>query len=195
MPSYGLVIRTELCTGCQACSVACKMENLTLPGCDRNRITEQPHSLWSVELCMHCEQPPCVPVCPADATWKNDSGITVVDQTACIGCGQCVEACPYTARHLNPEKGYFEEPLPYEKAALSSHAAHRIHVANKADKCDFCLHLIEKGSDPMCVEACTTSALIFGDLDDPSSPIRSLVDRGARPMKPELGTRPRVFYL
>lgn len=195
MPNYGLVIQTDLCTGCQACSVACKMENLTLPGCDRTRITEQQRSVWMFELCMHCEQPPCVPVCPVEATCTNDSGITVVDQTVCIGCGQCVEACPYGARHLNPERGYFDEPLPYEKAALDSHANHRIRVAHKADKCDLCLHLIENGRDPMCVEACTTSALVFGNLDDPASRVRHLVELGARPMKPELGTRPRVYYL
>jgi len=195
MPRYGMVIKTKLCTGCQTCSVACKMENLTLPGCARTVITERPDATWQVGMCMECDNPPCVPVCPAEATWKNDRGVIVVDQDKCIGCKQCIEACPYGARRVNPEKGYFEEPMPFERAAKQAKEAHRRHVAAKIDKCDLCMHRTQKKLPPMCVEACTTAARVFGDLDDPQSEAAKLVAGGAKPMKPELGTKPKVFYL
>ena len=195
MARYGMVIRTDLCTGCQTCSVACKMENLTLPGCARTKITERIDGSWHVTSCMHCDSPPCVPACPVEATWKDGSGITLVDQDTCIGCKQCIEACPYGARRVNPEKGYFTEPLPFEKAAREAGVAHRLHQTGKIDKCDLCTHRTTKKLPPMCVEACTTGARIFGDLDDPRSEAAILVAKGAAPLKPGLGTKPKVFYL
>ena len=117
MARYAMVIVNNLCTGCQTCSVACKMENLTLPGCARTRITERADTAWDVAVYMQCENPPCVGACPVKATSKNDKGIIIVEQDACIGCGKCIEACPYDARRLNPEKLYFSAPLPYEEMA------------------------------------------------------------------------------
>ena len=195
MPRYAVVIKTNLCTGCQTCSVACKMENLTLPGCARTTVTERVNATWDVAMCNQCENPPCVPVCPADATWKNAVGVTVVDQEKCIGCGKCLEACPYGARHINPKEGYFKEDLPYEKMVKKVKEKHRIRIAGKADKCDFCMHRIQNNRVPMCVEACTTNARIFGDLDDPKSEVARLVAKGAKQLRPELGTKPKVFYI
>ena len=195
MARYAMVIVNNLCTGCQTCSVACKMENLTLPGCARTRITERADTAWDVAVCMQCEDPPCVGACPVKATSKNDKGIIIVEQDACIGCGKCVEACPYDARRLNPEKLYFSEPLPYEEMAKKVGEANRRHVAGKADKCDWCLHRIIRNMPPMCVEACTTGARVFGDRDNPGSQVARLIKDGAKPARPELGTRPSVFYL
>ncbi len=195
MARYGMVIITGLCTGCQTCSVACKMENLTMPGCARTRITERVNATWEVAMCMQCEAPPCVGVCPVKATSRNDKGVIVVDQDACIGCGKCIEACPYDARRLNPVKGYFSEPLPFEEMAKKAKEANRRHVAGKADKCDWCLHRIAANRPPMCVEACTTGARVFGDRDDPKSAVSRLIKEGAKQIKPELGTQPAVFYL
>jgi Fe-S-cluster-containing dehydrogenase component len=195
MARYAMVIKTNLCTGCQTCTVACKMENLTLPGCARTTITERVDASWDVGMCMQCENPPCVPVCPAEATWKDKSGIVLLDQERCTGCGLCIEACPYGARRMNPGKGYFELPLPFEEVAVKAGESHRYHKPNRVDKCDFCLHRIEKQMAPMCVEACTTAARVFGDLDDPESDVSRLIARGAKPLKPELGTKPRVYYL
>lgn len=192
MPRYGMIIDIGLCTGCQACTVACQMENLTQPGCVRTILIEAPGTSWSVRMCMQCEEPPCVPVCPADATSKNELGVTVVDQNLCIGCGACVEACPYDARSLNPSKGHFAEPLPYEEIASKESQTHRIHMPDTADKCDFCLHRISAGDVPMCVEACTTGARIFGDLDCPHERLARAM-RTAEVHRPELRTRPRVY--
>lgn len=195
MPKYAMVIKTNMCTGCQTCSVACKMENLTMPGCARTIITDQVTAVWDVRMCNQCDDPPCVSVCPVQATWKEDSGITVIDQEKCIGCGRCVTACPYQARHINPKEGYFKEELAFEKVSKKAREKHRIHIAGKVDKCDFCMHRLKKGLVPMCVEACTTLARVFGDLDDPKSDVAQLVARGAKPLKPQLGTKPKVFYI
>jgi Fe-S-cluster-containing dehydrogenase component len=195
MPRYGMVLITNLCTGCQTCSVACKMENLTLPGCARTVVTERMDATWEIGICMQCDNPPCVSVCPAKATWKNQVGVIVVDQNKCIGCRQCVGACPYNARRVNSEKGYFEKPLPFEKYSQKVKETHRNHAKGKVDKCDFCIHRIEKKLPPMCVEACTTEARVFGDLDDPQSEVARLLAKGATPRKAELGTKPKVFYL
>jgi Fe-S-cluster-containing dehydrogenase component len=195
MPRYAMVIKTDLCIGCQTCSVACKMENLTLPGCSRTTIKELVDTKWEIGICMQCENPPCVPACPVKATWRNDLGIIVVDQEKCIGCGKCLKACPYQARRINPEKGYFKKVLPYEEIAKKAKEVHRYHKPGKVDKCDFCLHRVTKNISPMCVEACTTLARIFGDRDDPQSEVSRLLAKGAKPLKPELGTQPTVFYL
>jgi Fe-S-cluster-containing dehydrogenase component len=195
MPRYAMVIKTKQCIGCQTCSVACKMENLTLPGCSRTTIREQVNASYEIGICMQCENPPCVAVCPANATWKNGSGVTVVDQGKCIGCGKCLKACPYQARRINPPNGYFKKLLPYEEVSRKVKEAHRYHVPKKADKCDFCLHRIKSNKLPMCVEACTTLARVFGDMDDSQSEVSQLVAKGAKPQKPELGTQPKVFYL
>lgn len=195
MPKYAMVIKINMCTGCQTCSVACKMENLTMPGCARTTITDQVTAVWDVRMCNQCDDPPCVPVCPVQATWKEDSGITVIDQEKCIGCGKCVTACPYQARHINPKEGYFKEELAFEKVSKKAKEKHRIHIAGKADKCDFCMHRLKKGLVPMCVEACTTLARVFGDLDDPKSEVAQLVAKGAKPLRPQLGTKPKVFYI
>jgi tetrathionate reductase subunit B len=195
MPTYAMVIRKGLCTGCQTCSVACKMENLTLPGSARTVIREASNATFTVEMCVQCENPPCVPVCPVEATWKNDQGVTVVDQETCIACGNCVEACPYDARCLNPERSYFDDAPPYVVAAVTAGTGRRRQLPGKADKCDFCMHLVLAGRVPMCVEACTTSARVFGDLDDPLSEVSRLVSEGAKQLRPRLATNPRVFYI
>jgi Fe-S-cluster-containing dehydrogenase component len=171
------------------------MENLTLPGCSRTIIKELMDARWQIGLCMQCEKPPCVDACPVKATWRNDSGIIVVDQEKCIGCGKCVTGCPYGARHLNPKNGYFGKVLPYEESARNAKEIHRYHKPEKVDKCDFCLHRIKRNLSPMCVEACTTLARVFGDRDDPKSEVSQLIAKGAKPLRPELGTQPIVFYL
>ena len=195
MARYVMVIKTSMCTGCRTCSVACKMENLTLPGCDRTTMRERIDASWEIGICMQCEKPPCVPPCPVEATWKNGTGIAVVDQEKCIGCGKCIDACPYGARHMNPDKGHFKKPLAYEIVSRRAKEMHRYHVAGKVDKCDWCLHRVKENRQPMCVEACTTLARIFGDGDDPKSEVSRLIREGAKPLRPELGTQPKVFYV
>ena len=122
-------------------------------------------------LCNHCDDPPCVDVCPVNATWQREDGIVVIDQETCIGCKYCIQACPYDMRYINP-------------------------LTNTADKCDFCLQRVSKGLKPACVATCIGGARIFGDLNDPDSEVSKLVaSEPVQVLKPEFGTEPQVFYI
>jgi molybdopterin-containing oxidoreductase family iron-sulfur binding subunit len=173
------------------------MENLTMPGCSRTTVQQDLTGEWDIAGCMQCAKPPCVTGCPEEATWQDQSGVTLVDQEKCLGtkCGACVKACQYGARKINPKHGYFAEPLPYEEMARKNKQTHRVRIPGKVDKCDFCLHRLNENKSPMCVEACTTVARIFGDMDDPQSDVSRLLAKGAKPKNAELGTEPKVFYI
>lgn len=176
---YGMLIDTRRCIGCHACSVACKaefdvplgktrswveyIEKGNYPNVSRNFLPR---------LCNHCSKPPCVRVCPTEATWKREEdGIVVVDPNVCIGCGNCVLACPYDARFLNP-------------------------VTGAAEKCDFCLHRVSQGVAPACVETCIGRARIFGDLNDPDSEIsRQIAAHPVTVLRQGQGTEPNVYYI
>ncbi|MGX9079846.1 4Fe-4S dicluster domain-containing protein, partial [Klebsiella pneumoniae] len=123
--------------------------------------------------CNHCAEPACLDVCPTGATFQRDDGIVVVNNDWCVGCGYCVQACPYDARFIN-------------------------HETNTADKCTFCAHRLEAGLLPACVESCVGEARIIGDLNDPKSQISRLLreyESALKVLKPEAHTQPRVFYL
>jgi tetrathionate reductase subunit B len=197
VPRYAMVIQMNLCTGCQTCAVACKMENLTMPGCSRTVVEQSVNGDWTVSACMQCAKPPCVTACPIEATWQDKSGVALIDQEKCLGaeCGACVKACPYGARRINPNHGYFSAPLPYEDMASKVKETHRVQIPGKADKCDFCAHRLKENKSPICVEACATLARVFGDMDDPESNVSQLLAKGAKPKRAELGTEPRVFYI
>lgn len=122
------------------------------------------------KLCNHCENPPCVQVCPVGATFASRDGVVLVDETFCVGCRYCIQACPYGARYLHP-------------------------VKKVADKCTFCYHRITKGDVPACVEVCPTQARIFGESQEAASPIRRFLRfNDVRVLKSYLNTKPRVFY-
>jgi tetrathionate reductase subunit B len=130
-------------------------------------------------LCMQCENPPCVAVCPVGATYRTADGVILVDENRCIGCGYCIVACPYGARYIVPAGG--DTPRG---------------VAGVADKCTFCYHRITRGARPACVEACPVGARSFGDLNDPESPVSvALAEQPSKVLKAALGTNPRVFYV
>jgi tetrathionate reductase subunit B len=122
------------------------------------------------KLCNHCDNPPCVQVCPVGATFKTDDGVILVDKDYCIGCRYCIQACPYGARYLDP-------------------------VRKVADKCTFCYHRVRKGLQPACVEVCPTQARIFGESRKMASPLRRLMRMSKiQVLKPSLNTEPKVFY-
>ncbi len=139
-------------------------------------------------LCNHCDNPPCVRVCPTQSTWKRPDGIVMMDWHRCIGCRYCMAACPYGSRSFN-----FEDPRPYIKETNPDFPTRTKGVV---EKCTFCDELIDKGKLPACVTACKEKAMFFGDLNDPDSEVRQLLrTRFALRRKAGLGTQPEVFYL
>jgi Fe-S-cluster-containing dehydrogenase component len=149
------------------------------------RVKEAPVLL----LCNHCDNPPCVRVCPTKATWKReDDGIVMMDWHRCIGCRYCMAACPYGSRSFN-----WTDPRP--------HLAHEnpdfpTRTKGVVEKCNFCDERLTKGKLPACVEACPQNAMVFGDLGDADSQVRRLLQSFyAIRRKPELGTKPEVFYI
>ncbi len=122
---------------------------------------------------MHCDDAPCVSVCPTGATVQREDGIVTVAYDQCIGCGACMEACPYDARTLVTEEGWFfgaEEPAPYESVAPRS--------AGIVEKCVFCCDRVDQGLQPVCVYGCPGGARIFGDLEDPESDVSKAIAAG-----------------
>lgn len=127
-------------------------------------------SFFVPKICNHCDNPPCVQVCPVGATFKTPDGVVLVDREYCIGCRYCIQACPYGARFLHPE-------------------------TKTAEKCTFCYHRVVKGLVPACVESCPTQARIFGELKKKASPlVRFLRLNKINVLKPYLNTEPKVFY-
>jgi len=145
-------------------------------------------------LCNHCESPPCVRVCPTQATFKKESdGIVMMDQHRCIGCRYCIVACPYGSRSFN-----WSDP----RQALGDEIDPGFPTRTKGvvEKCNFCAERLARGEVPACVEACHqtagTGALLFGDLEDPNSEISiALSNKHSIQRKPELGTAPQIYYL
>ncbi|MBN2326983.1 MAG: 4Fe-4S dicluster domain-containing protein [Candidatus Omnitrophica bacterium] len=151
-------------------------------------------------FCNHCDNPPCVRVCPTQATWKQEDGIVMMDWHRCIGCRYCIAACPYGSRSFNwvepaarSEDGQILPDQPFLKKVNS---AFPTRTRGVVEKCTFCDARLAKGLQPACVEACKQGALAFGDLDDPNSEIRALLkDRFSIRRKPGLGTQPQIYYL
>ncbi len=141
-------------------------------------------------LCNHCDDPPCVKACPTQATFKMAStGIVAMDFHRCIGCRFCMAACPYGARSFN-----WQDPRPYVK---SFNPDFPTRMKGVVEKCNFCGERLALGKEPACVEACKeTGAIVFGDLNDPKSEIRAVLDKEFTiQRKPTLGTKPSVFYI
>jgi molybdopterin-containing oxidoreductase family iron-sulfur binding subunit len=139
-------------------------------------------------LCNHCDNPPCVRVCPTQATWKRADGIVMMDWHRCIGCRYCMAACPYGSRSFN-----WLDPRPRIPQLQPDFPTRTKGVV---EKCNFCEERLAQGLQPACVEACPEKALTFGNLDDPGSPVRELLrTRYTIRRRPELGTGPEVHYL
>lgn len=142
--------------------------------------------------CMQCENPPCVKVCPTEATWKESDGIVVVDYDWCIGCRYCQAACPYEARHFN-----FRKPeIPKDQINPNmSYEGNRIRPRGVVEKCHFCSQRTRVGKYPACLEACPTGARKFGNIYDPESEV-SRIFKTKKPfvLKEELNTVPQFFY-
>jgi Fe-S-cluster-containing dehydrogenase component len=174
---YAMAIDTRKCVGCTDCVIACQTENYVPIGYCRDWVTETVDGTYpnvSIELrterCNHCENAPCVRCCPTGASHFEEGGIVIVTPHRCIGCGACIQSCPYDARYSHPE-GY-------------------------VDKCTFCLHRVRRGENPACVSVCPTHCMYFGDLEDPNSEIVNVLkNRKFKALAPEAGTKPQIYYL
>lgn len=176
--NLAMLIDLRKCVGCSSCATSCKAENGVPLGVFRSwvKVVEKgiyPNvsSHFLPRLCQHCEDAPCLTNCPTNATYRNDDGIVLINYDRCMTCGMCVSSCPYRARFINPER-------------------------KTADKCTFCAHKVARGELPACVDACPYGARIFGDLNDPNSEIRKIMDtEPVQVLSPERGTRPKNFYI
>jgi Fe-S-cluster-containing dehydrogenase component len=198
---YAYLMDTAKCCGCTMCMRACKRENDVPAGFVRtwierysvfdleNTIVDTPandgmdgfkpsaegsgakKAFFVPKMCNHCNKSPCEQVCPVGASYHTKEGVVLVDPKRCIGCGYCVQACPYGCRYLHP-------------------------VNRVANKCTWCYHRITKGLKPACVLACTTGVRQFGDLKDPNDPVRKiLLESQVQVLRPDLLTEPQCFYL
>jgi len=139
-------------------------------------------------LCNHCDNPPCVRVCPTKATFKRKDGIVMMDYHRCIGCRFCMAGCPYGSRSLN-----WRDPRPFIKETNKEFPTRTRGVV---EKCNFCSERLAKGLIPACVEACKEKVLLFGDLEDPNSEVRGLIrSHYTIRRKPQLGTMPQIYYI
>lgn len=206
-----MVIDLRKCVGCNACTIACVVENKLPPSVVYRPVLHEeegkyPHVVrkFLPRPCMQCDNPPCTPVCPVKATWKRPDGIVVIDYEACIGCRYCITACPYGARSFDFGDYYTEgtpEIAPVERAPSFEYQRPWERKGNQspvgnARKCHFCLHRIERGLLPQCVTTCIGRATFFGDANDPESLVSELIRKpNVIRLKEELGTEPKVYYL
>ncbi len=175
---YGFIIDNRKCIGCHACTVACKTENHVPLTVNRTWVKyvekgmfPNTRRVFQVTRCNHCENPPCVTICPVTAMYQRKDGIVDFSSDRCIGCKACMQACPYDSIYIDPDEG-------------------------TAAKCHFCAHRTEVGLEPSCVVVCPEHAIIAGDLDACDGEIAQLLAREpVRVRKPEQGTRPKLYYI
>ncbi|HET9489238.1 MAG TPA: 4Fe-4S dicluster domain-containing protein [Methylomirabilota bacterium] len=212
---FGYALNISKCKGVRKCVEACVAENntgrdssmqyirvLELDHGDMNlnradhyyeaETVPRPGKFYLPVQCMQCDNPPCVKACPVEATWQEPDGITVVDYDWCIGCRYCMAACPYWARHFN----WNEPTVPAEALNTDTHfLGNRPRPRGVVEKCTFCIQRSRKGRQPACVEACPTGARIFGNLLDPNSDIRYVLEnKTVFRLKEDLGTEPKFWY-
>jgi len=180
-----MLIDAAKCIDCKGCVVACKVANEVPEGQWRNWIKPAPgapapgqapraKARFQPGACMHCEKPTCVDACPTGATYKDpDTGVVVIDESLCIGCGNCIPACPYDARFRNT-------------------------LTRKADKCNYCPERRAQGLDPACVDTCPTKARVFGDINDPETEAGRLFQKHKDALvrvAAKTETKPNMYYI
>lgn len=230
---YAMIIDLRRCVGCESCTIACKAENnvpvdSSLMSSRRifwNHVVyeeeggREPRIRAMPQPCNHCEDPPCIKVCPVGATYRDESrGIVLINYDTCIGCRYCTVACPYTRRYFNWEEPSFPHrertgaaPMSDDEGGLNPMVP--LRPKGVTEKCTFCIHRIVAAENrarregrelrdgevqPACVTTCIARARIFGDLNDPDSEISKVYEQYRHRLvrlQEDLGTEPKVFYI
>ena len=212
---WGFLIDITKCRSCAACSVACKTENDVRLGVFRNSVIEgesgtfpNTKAMGIPWLCNHCEEPLCLDRCPTEpiksslempsgdvveywarATYQRPDGLVLTDQERCVGAGRCVEDCPYGVRFLDWAKTAGGDPASVDLDIADPHPA---------SKCTLCVHRLEKGLTPACIDTCPADARMIGNLNDPNSAINAAIAAAGdnvSVLKESAGTGPKVFYI
>ncbi len=213
---FGYALDLSRCIGCRRCVYACVDENnqsrepqiqwIRVLEMEKDRGIDFSHATPYYEpeevpeaghfyvpmACQQCENPSCVKACPTGATWRDEDGIVVIDYDWCIGCRCCMSACPYGARRFN----WAEPEMPAADVNPATHyLGNRPRTKGTVEKCTFCVQRVRSGRYPSCVEVCPVGARKFGNLLDPASEIRYILEnKRVFVLKAELNTRPRFFY-
>lgn len=213
---FGYALDISRCVGCRRCVYACVEENnqsrdpqvhwIRVLEMDKDKGIDFAHAnayyddeqvprdghFYLPVACQQCQNPPCVKSCPVGATWTEPDGIVVIDYDWCIGCRCCMSACPYGARHIN----LAEPQIPAEELNPKTHyLGNRPRMKGVVEKCTFCIQRVRNGRYPACVEVCPVGARKFGNLLDPDSEVRYVLEhKRVFVLKTELNTRPRFFY-
>lgn len=216
---FVMVIDLARCKNLKKCQSACNHAHQVNPGQNWVKVlgmedADHTAPYWQPTICMHCDEPPCVKVCPVDATFKRQDGLVLIDSDRCIGCRFCMAACPYSTRVFN-----WEEPVQTNNAELEKQNPdhHATVVADQlyscetslpqkkgtVGKCDFCPDMTRKGELPHCVSACPNGVFMFGDLNEDSVTngaetfrfSQLIKDKAGYRLMEDLGTKPRVYYL
>jgi Fe-S-cluster-containing dehydrogenase component len=205
---WGMVIDLSKCIGCEYCQRACSAINDVADDKPWNIVvdeqTENGQKFFFSRPCLHCQDAPCVEVCPVQATYHRDDGLVVMDYERCIGCRYCEVACPYDARKFNWQER--TDTNPYEPTWGIAEVARR--PRGVVEKCTFCIHRIDAGlanglmpgedreATPACVNICPVGARAFGNLKDPRSTVSRLIENNPTlRLREELGTEPSVYYI
>ena len=239
MTRWAMVIDLDKCVACQGCSLACRFENNTpavkpeeairgrairwndvfpmpFKGNEETEKKTDEKLHYLPRPCMHCENPPCIKVCPVQATYKDEEGLVHQNYSRCIGCRFCTVACPYGVRYFNWHAPEWEDSMalyrnPDRVEGSGSLEGPAVRPKGVVEKCTFCVHRLHKArlraeaegrsfrADeyvPACVQTCTGKARYFGDLDDPESTVSNMAkDTRAFRLMEEVGTYPKVIYL
>ncbi len=214
---FVMVIDLARCKNLKKCQSACNHAHQVHPGQNWIKIlsmqeAENTAPYWQPTTCMHCDEPPCVKVCPVDATFKRQDGLVLIDSDRCIGCRFCMAACPYSTRVFN-----WEEPLPLSEIHEEMTVEHAVVIPTQqyscetslpqkkgtVGKCDFRPDMARKGELPHCVSACPNGVFMFGDLNEDTVSNGAetfrfsdlIKDKAGYRLMEDLGTKPSVYYL